>query len=135
MMTIPASASTSRRVQGVMGALMLGVGIVGTIAPNRLSGTSASEPGSRSTDTVAERHHLTQMYSMREAALGAILVSGAGAKSVLAATIGLTAVEVATALRSPALDARTRTTTALSASLFGVVAAYALTGAGAQNEH
>ncbi|MGE2712419.1 hypothetical protein ACQI4L_00025 [Mycolicibacterium litorale] len=132
-MNVPASALASRRIRGVMGALMLGVGIVGTITPKRLSGASPSKPGPRSTDASAERHHLTQMYSMREAALGAILLSGGGAASVLAATIGLTAVEVATAVRSPALDARTRVTTAVSASLFGAAAAYALTGAGAKD--
>ncbi|WP_185295479.1 hypothetical protein [Mycolicibacterium litorale] len=124
-MTIP-GPHISRRIQGVMGALMLLVGVVGTVTPRRLSTASAPPAGA---DAAAQRDHLTQMYSMREAALGTILLSGAGVEAVLGATIGLTAVEVATALRSPALDRRARITTVLSASVFGAAAAYALSGA------
>ncbi|WP_197373707.1 hypothetical protein [Mycolicibacterium baixiangningiae] len=122
-MTMIASPRTSRRIQGVMGALMLLVGVVGTAAPRRLSNTSAAT-------AAAERNHLTQMYAMREAALGAILLSGGGARPALGAVIGLTAVEVATGVQSPALDRRSRITTAVTASMFGAAAAYALTGAG-----
>ncbi|WP_193043379.1 hypothetical protein [Mycolicibacterium baixiangningiae] len=122
-MTMIASPRTSRRIQGVMGALMLLVGVVGTVTPKRLTNTSAS-------GAVAERHHLTQMYAMREAALGAILLSGGGARPALGATVGLTAVEVLTGLRAPALDRQARITTAVTASMFGAAAAYALTGAG-----
>ncbi|KUI28244.1 hypothetical protein AU195_21065 [Mycobacterium sp. IS-1496] len=127
-MTTTASAHTSRRIQGVMGFLMLIVGIVGTVSPQRLSNTSAPRKGDRA--GAAERNHLTQMYAMREAALGAILLSGGGAKPALAATVGLTAVEVITGLGSPALDRRSRITTAVTASTFGAAAAYALSGAG-----
>lgn len=115
---------TSRRIQGVMGALMLIVGAAGTVAPQRLSNTGNSGAGA------AERNHLTQMYAMREVALGAILLSGGGARSALGAVIGLTAVEVATDVRSPALDRQSRITTAVTASVFGAAAAYALSGAG-----
>ena len=122
-MTTTPSPQTSRRIQGVMGFLMLIVGLVGTVSPKRLANTSAATPA-------AERNHLTQMYAMREAALGAILLSGGGAKPALAATAGLTAVEVITGVRSPALDRQSRITTAVTASIFGAAAAYALSGAG-----
>jgi hypothetical protein len=130
-MTTIASPRTSRRIQGVMGLLMLIVGIIGTVAPQRLSNTSAPATGDRA--GTAERNHLTQMYAMREAALGAILLSGGGATPALGAVVGLTVVEVATGVRSPALDTRSRITTAVSASLFGAAAAYALSGAGSNN--
>ncbi|KUI25100.1 hypothetical protein AU196_07395 [Mycobacterium sp. IS-1742] len=127
-MTTTATAHTSRRIQSAMGLLMLIVGIVGTVAPQRLSNTSAPTKGERA--GAAERNHLTQMYAMREAALGAILLGGGGARPALGATVGLTAAEVITGLRSPALDRRSRITTAVTASLFGTAAAYALTGVG-----
>jgi hypothetical protein len=130
-MTITAaSARTSHRIRSVMGLLMLLVGAAGTVAPKRLDNTSASTGGGPTPQAAAaQRDHLTQMYAMREAALGAILLSGAGVKSALGATIGLTAVEVITGVRSPALNRRSRITTAVSASLCGVAAAYALSGA------
>jgi hypothetical protein len=128
MIQVP-SPPTTRRIQGVMGFLMLIVGIAGTVAPQRLSNTGNSRGGA------VERNHLTQMYAMREAALGAILLGGGGARSALGAVIGLTAVEVATGVRSPALDRQSRITTAVTASLFGVAAAYALSGAGPKRGH
>jgi hypothetical protein len=125
-MTITAaSPHTARRIRTVIGALMVLLGAAGTAAPRRLASTSAG-------DAAQQRDHLTQMYAMREAALGAILLSGAGVKPALGATVGLTVVEVITGVRSPALDRRSRITTAVSASLVGAAAAYALTGAGAK---
>lgn len=130
-MTItPASPQASHRIRRVIGALMVLLGAVGTVAPKRLDSTPAGD-GVRAE---AQRHHLTRMYAMREAALGAILLGGGGIRAALAATVGLTAVEVATA-GSPALDQRARITTAVTATLCGVAAAYALSGTSAKAEN
>lgn len=131
-MTItPAGPQTSHRIRRVIGALMVLLGAVGTVAPKRLDTTPAGD-GVRAE---AQRHHLTRMYAMREAALGAILLGGGGIRSALAAIIGLTAVEVATGVGSPALDQRARITTAVTATLCGVAAAYALSGTDAKAEN
>jgi cytosine/adenosine deaminase-related metal-dependent hydrolase len=125
-MTITAaSPPVSQRIRNVLGLLMVLLGAAGTATPKRLD-TMATGDAAQSE---AQRHHLIQMYAMREAALGAVLLGGGSAKSALGAAVGLTAVEVVTGLRSPALDTRSRITTAVSASLIGAVAAYAWTGA------
>lgn len=117
------SLVTSRRIQTGLGALTAAVGVVGLLAPARLS---ASTSGGNPTATDV---YLTQLWTVREAALGAILLATRNAKHrrpILGVTAGLAATEAVLGLRSPAMTGSRRISAAVTPALFGAAAAYAL---------
>jgi hypothetical protein len=114
---------TSQKIQTGMGVIMAAVGLAGVLAPSRLGvSTGASEASD-------ESRYLTQLWTMREAALGSILLGTRHAthrRSVLGVVVGLAAAEMVVGLQTPALNEKGRLSAAGSAALFTAAGIWAL---------
>jgi hypothetical protein len=109
------TTNTSQKIQAGMGAIMTAAGTVGVVAPNRLS---VSAPKDEVRD---ETQYLTQLWTLREAALGLILLAtrkSAHRRRILSVIVGLAAAEGAVGLQTPALTHRGRLNATTSAAVF-----------------
>ena len=117
------SATTSEKIQAAMGGLMTAVGLAGVLAPRRLVVSSAEA------EITDDSLYSTELWTMREAALGLILLGtrkSAQRGTVLGVTVGLAITEVIVGLRSPALTGRGQATAVATAAAFGGAGLFAL---------
>jgi hypothetical protein len=114
---------SSQKIQTGLGVIMAAVGLAGVLAPSRLGvSTGAAE----SSD---ESRYLTQLWTMREAALGSILLGtrkSTHRRSVLGVVVGLAAAEMVVGLQTPALNEKGRLSAAGSAAVFTAAGIWAL---------
>jgi len=117
------TTKTSQKIQAGMGAIMTAVGVVGIVAPDRLSASSSADKDAD------ESRYQTHLWTLRESALGLILLGtrkSAQRRGILRVVVGLAAAEVILSLRSPALTSQSRVSTAGSAAAFGAAGISAL---------
>ena len=114
------SVTRSEKIQLTLGSVMTVVGTLATVAPRRFAQTPDLDG--------AARANLTRMWALREAALGAILLStarSAARKPILATLTGLAAAEAVANLATPALGAPQRAAAVGSSVLSSLATGYA----------
>lgn len=104
-------SSPPEKIQAGMGAVMVALGSLATVAPKQFG----------------EHQHLTRMWALREAALGAILLAtrkSPDTAKVLLPLAALAVGEVAVTVRAPELSAGQRIGSAATAAAFGALGVY-----------
>ena len=119
------TTNTSQKIQAGIGAVMTAVGALGVVAPSRLSASTAAG------EVPEETRYLTRLWTLREAALGVVLLGtrkSAHRRGVLGVLVGLAAAEAVASLTTPALSQQARSTAASTAAVIGVAGLCALVG-------
>jgi len=119
------TTNTSQKIQAGIGAVMTAVGALGVVAPSRLSASTAAG------EVPEETRYLTRLWTLREAALGVILLGtrkSAQRRGVLGVLVGLAAAEAVVGLTTPALTRQGRSSAVGSAAVIGAAGLFALIG-------
>jgi|GEM_PF-4378320 len=114
------TTTLSQKIQAAIGVLTTAVGAVGTVAPGRVNPSAPKESAGD-----ASRHQ-TQLWTLRESALGLILLGTLNSphrRRVLTVVVGLATAEAIVNVRSPALSGHARLSGAAVPAVLGMAAA------------